>query len=57
MTCLLPIVQFLQERGGFPKLGRFDIGEVIDYRNGVAANLPDDERLKHLSPPGASIVA
>jgi membrane carboxypeptidase/penicillin-binding protein len=35
---------------------RFDIKAVIEFFNGVAANLPDHNRLKNLKLPGTSVV-
>jgi penicillin-binding protein 1A len=35
---------------------RFDIGAVIEFYNGVAANLPDHNRLRNLKLPGTSVV-
>jgi membrane carboxypeptidase/penicillin-binding protein len=35
---------------------RFDIKQVIEFYNGVAANLPDHNRLKNLKLPGTSVV-
>jgi penicillin-binding protein 1A len=35
---------------------RFDLGPVIEFYNGVAANLPDHNRLKNLKLPGTSVV-
>jgi len=34
----------------------FDMGQVIEFYNGVAADLPDHNRLKNLKLPGTSIV-
>jgi hypothetical protein len=35
---------------------RFDMKPVIEFYNGVAANLPDHNRLKNLKLPGTSVV-
>ena len=35
---------------------RFDLKPVIEFYNGVAANLPDHNRLKNLKLPGTSVV-
>ncbi len=35
---------------------KFDFKEVIEFYNGVAANLPDHNRLKNLKLPGTSVV-
>jgi len=35
---------------------KFDFKEVIEFYNGVAANLPDHTRLKNLKLPGTSVV-
>src|ERR1044071_5675783 len=35
---------------------RFDLAPVIEFYNGVAANLPDHNRLKNLKLPGTSVV-
>ncbi len=35
---------------------RFDMKPVIEFYNGVAANLPDHKRLKNLKLPGTSVV-
>jgi penicillin-binding protein 1A len=34
-----------------------DLGEVIDFYNKAAANLPDHDKLKDLKLPGASAAA
>src|SRR5258708_27281245 len=51
------LVAYKQFCGNEPfDAARFDLKPVIEFYNGVAANLPDHMRLKNLKLPGTSVV-